>query len=51
MDDQVLAEGGAYHRACFKCNHCKGQLTLITMAAYQGKLFCKPHLKELFLRQ
>lgn len=41
LDDKVLAEGGAYHRSCFKCSHCNGQLSLITMAAYKGKLFCK----------
>lgn len=41
LDDKVLAEGGAYHRSCFKCTHCNGQLSLITMAAYKGKLFCK----------
>lgn len=51
MDEQVLAEGGAFHRSCFKCAKCAGQLTLLTFAAYNGKVFCKPHLKELFLRE
>ena len=36
MDQQFIAEGGVYHRACFKCNHGKEQLSLITFAAYKG---------------
>lgn len=50
MDEQVAAANGVVHRSCFRCTHCNGQLSLITMAAYHGKLYCKTHLKQLFHR-
>ncbi|KAF8388771.1 hypothetical protein HHK36_025451 [Tetracentron sinense] len=38
--DQLSADGVAYHKACFKCSHCKGTL--------KGVLCGKPQFEQLF---
>ena len=43
MDAQVAGEGGFYHKECFKCCVCKGQLTLSSLSTMNGALYCKPH--------
>ena len=49
MDKQVSAEGQVYHLSCFKCSHCKSQLSLVTWAQASGVIYCKAHFKELFM--
>jgi cysteine/glycine-rich protein len=51
MDDQMVAEGGVYHRSCLKCTECHCQLTLLNFASIKGTLYCKPHFIELFKRE
>lgn len=29
--DQLSADGTAYHKACFKCSHCKGTLKVVLL--------------------
>ena len=48
LDDKLVADGGAYHRACFKCSVCTSQLTTLNFAQLKGVLFCKPHFVERF---
>lgn len=38
MDPYLTAEGGFFHKECFKCTHCKGQLTLANFAQIKGVL-------------
>ncbi|XP_019418074.1 PREDICTED: LIM domain-containing protein WLIM2b-like isoform X2 [Lupinus angustifolius] len=46
--DQLSADGTAYHKACFKCSHCKGTLKLSNYSSMEGVLYCKPHYEQLF---
>lgn len=46
--DQLMADGAAYHKSCFKCNHCKGTLKLSNYSSLEGVLYCKPHFEQLF---
>ncbi|CAA0826755.1 LIM domain-containing protein WLIM1 [Striga hermonthica] len=46
--DQLTADGKVYHRACFRCHHCKGTLKLSNYCSYEGVLYCKPHFNQLF---
>ena len=40
-----------YHRACFKCSHCKCVLTPKTFSMNEGVIFCTNHFKQLFARK
>jgi len=42
MDEKV------YHRNCLKCSHCGNVLKLGNYASLKGKIYCKPHFKQLF---
>ena len=44
----VQADEKIYHKKCFKCSECSKILSTGTYAALQGKIFCKPHFKQLF---
>jgi len=46
--DQLSADGTAYHKACFRCSHCKGTLKLSNYSSMEGVLYCKPHFEQLF---
>jgi len=48
--DKTSVEGKLFHRACFRCAHCKGVLRLGNFAALNGSYYCKPHFKQLFKR-
>jgi hypothetical protein len=48
MEKQMSASGQTFHQACFKCTHCKSQLTLSNWSIGDGKVFCKTHYLELF---
>ncbi|KAL6174662.1 hypothetical protein ACLB2K_051308 [Fragaria x ananassa] len=46
--EQVSADGVPYHRTCFKCSHCNGQLSISSYSTREGALYCKPHFEQLF---
>lgn len=46
--DQMIVDGVIYHKACFRCNHCKSSLKLGNYASLEGVLYCKPHFEQLF---
>ncbi|KAJ8452400.1 hypothetical protein Cgig2_006205 [Carnegiea gigantea] len=46
--DQLTADGKVYHKACFRCHHCKGTLKLHNYNSFEGVLYCKPHFNQLF---
>jgi len=41
----------AYHKVCFKCDHCHTQLTISSWAQEAGKVYCIQHYKEIFGRK
>ncbi|XP_025424537.1 F-actin-monooxygenase MICAL3 isoform X4 [Sipha flava] len=46
--EQIKAERQVWHKNCFRCMTCNKQLTLDIYSSHEGKLYCKPHFKELF---
>ena len=46
--EKVNVENTCYHKACFKCTHCNGSLSLASYAALNGLLYCKAHYHQLF---
>lgn len=48
--DQLSADGALFHKACFRCHHCKGTLKLSNYSSLDGTLYCKPHFDQLFKR-
>ncbi|XP_058069808.1 LIM domain-containing protein WLIM1-like [Magnolia sinica] len=48
--DQLTADNRIYHKACFRCHHCKGTLKLSNYNSFEGVLYCKPHFDQLFKR-
>lgn len=46
--DMLSADGVAYHKTCFKCSHCNGQLVMSSYSSMDGVLYCKPHFEQLF---
>ncbi|XP_043703247.1 LIM domain-containing protein WLIM1-like [Telopea speciosissima] len=46
--DQLRADSKIYHKACFRCHHCKGTLKLSNYSSFEGVLYCKPHFDQLF---
>ncbi|CAL9137189.1 unnamed protein product, partial [Musa textilis] len=46
--DQLAADGRIYHRACFRCHHCRGTLKFSNYSSIEGVLYCKPHYDQLF---
>ncbi|KAJ0106652.1 hypothetical protein Patl1_17980 [Pistacia atlantica] len=46
--DQLTADSKVYHKACFRCHHCKGTLKLFNYSSFEGVLYCKPHFDQLF---
>lgn len=45
--DQLRADNRVYHRACFRCHHCKGTLKLGNYSSFEGVLYCRPHFDQL----
>jgi len=37
-----------YHKACFRCKHCDGALSLKGFATMGDEPYCKPHYQQLF---
>ncbi|KAJ7951122.1 LIM domain-containing protein [Quillaja saponaria] len=46
--DMLSLEGIPYHKTCFKCAHCKGNLTMSSYSSMDGILYCRTHFEQLF---
>ncbi|KAK1359702.1 LIM domain-containing protein WLIM1 [Heracleum sosnowskyi] len=46
--DELTADNKVFHKACFRCHHCKGTLKLFNYSSFEGVLYCKPHFDQLF---
>ena len=46
--EKLEADGQVYHKKCFCCEVCKKAVSLGGYAALEGKVYCKPHFKQLF---
>jgi len=46
--EMLRTDADTFHKTCFRCCHCKGQLKLGNYAALKGNYYCKPHFKQLF---
>nr|XP_009916954.1 PREDICTED: xin actin-binding repeat-containing protein 2-like [Haliaeetus albicilla] len=44
----LVADQQNFHKSCFRCHHCGSQLSLGNYASLHGKIYCKPHFKQLF---
>ncbi|NXM72663.1 XIRP2 protein, partial [Serilophus lunatus] len=44
----LVADRQNFHKSCFRCHHCSSQLSLGNYASLHGKIYCKPHFKQLF---
>eukprot|EP00039_Didymoeca_costata_P013180 m.196347 g.196347 ORF g.196347 m.196347 type:complete len:450 (+) comp15698_c1_seq5:412-1761(+) len=42
------ADGMVFHKACFKCAQCNKVVKIGSYASLDGKIYCKPHFKQLF---
>ncbi|KAL0651155.1 hypothetical protein Bca4012_093846 [Brassica carinata] len=48
--DKLTADNRVYHKACFRCHHCKGTLKLSNYNSFEGVLYCRPHFDQNFKR-
>jgi len=46
--ESLVADEKVFHKGCFKCSHCNGQIKLGNYASMGGVFYCKPHFKQLF---
>ncbi|KAK4338400.1 hypothetical protein RND71_042887 [Anisodus tanguticus] len=46
--EKVTVDGEMYHQLCFRCVHGGCKLTTSSYAAFEGRLYCKPHFSQLF---
>ncbi|XP_059318784.1 LIM domain-containing protein WLIM2b-like isoform X1 [Lycium ferocissimum] len=46
--EKVTVDGEMYHNLCFRCVHGGCKLTTSSYAAFDGRLYCKPHFSQLF---
>lgn len=46
--ESLIADKQNFHKSCFCCEHCKGKLSLGNYASLHGRMYCKPHYKQLF---
>lgn len=44
----LIADKQNFHKSCFRCEHCRGKLSLGNYASLHGRMYCKPHYKQLF---
>ncbi|XP_052211238.1 LIM domain-containing protein WLIM2b-like isoform X1 [Diospyros lotus] len=44
--DMVTAQGASYHKTCFRCSHCNGQLSMGNYSSLDGVLYCQPHYEQ-----
>ncbi|KAE9599983.1 hypothetical protein Lal_00046216 [Lupinus albus] len=48
--EKLTADNRVYHKACFKCHHCKGTLKLGNYNSFEGVLYCRPHYDQTLKR-
>lgn len=48
--DKLTADNRIFHKACFRCHHCKGTLKLGNYNSFEGVLYCRPHYDQQFKR-
>ncbi|KAJ4962489.1 hypothetical protein NE237_022428 [Protea cynaroides] len=48
--DQLTADNRIFHKACFRCHHCRSTLKLGNYNSFEGVLYCRPHFDQLFKR-
>ncbi|XP_057963837.1 LIM domain-containing protein WLIM1-like [Malania oleifera] len=48
--DRLTADNRIFHKACFRCHHCRGTLKLGNFNSFEGVLYCRPHFDQLFKR-
>ncbi|MED6283053.1 hypothetical protein CHARACLAT_004798 [Characodon lateralis] len=46
--ESLIADQQNFHKNCFRCEQCKGKLSLGNYASLHGRMYCKPHYKQLF---
>lgn len=46
--ESLIADKQNFHKSCFRCTHCSSQLSLGNYASLNGRMYCKPHYKQLF---
>lgn len=46
--ESLIADKQNFHKSCFRCEHCRGTLSLGNYASLHGRMYCKPHYKQLF---
>ena len=46
--ERLEADGAVFHKNCFRCSHCNMKVSTGSFASLEGKIFCKPHFKQLF---
>jgi hypothetical protein len=46
--EELRACNKTYHKACFRCKHCDGALSLKGFATIGDEPYCKPHYQQLF---
>jgi chemotaxis protein histidine kinase CheA len=47
--DKIAADGKIFHKPCLRCIQCDKVLKLGNYASLEGKFYCKPHFKQLFM--
>jgi len=48
LTEKITADEKIFHKMCLKCVHCGCVLGLGNYAGLKGKIYCKPHFKQLF---
>lgn len=46
--ESLTADKQSFHKSCFRCEHCRGKLSLGNYASLHGRMYCTPHYKQLF---
>lgn len=49
--EKLEVAGDAFHKSCFRCLKCEKVLGPGGYAALNGKIYCKPHFKQLFMEK
>ncbi|XP_065166927.1 titin isoform X9 [Atheta coriaria] len=47
--EKISVHGAIYHKKCFKCMECNTILRMDSYSYNQGRLYCTPHFKRLFI--